>query len=216
MNVCEWCGAEFEQTKKCSWQRFCSKNCRDRASYHRNHGKDYSPRKCLGCGEVFTPAKRVPHQKYCSPRCRGTHWSQLNAAKRTAQQRKWRKEHPKEARMRDKEDRKRYKNTKRAAQRRYYEKNKTLYKAAYQKRQARKVGLLDTLTLDEAKEKLANGTCFYCGRTRGLTLDHFIPISKGGPTTRANTVIACGSCNSSKGAKLPHEFLGQLSLCEPI
>lgn len=49
------------------------------------------------------------------------------------------------------------------------------------------------------------GKCAYCGRTmrRGekLTRDHLVPVSEGGITTQANIVPACGSCNSSKGAK---------------
>jgi 5-methylcytosine-specific restriction endonuclease McrA len=46
-------------------------------------------------------------------------------------------------------------------------------------------------------------TCQYCetkvnGKT--ATLDHVLPVSKGGKTTFDNTVCACGPCNASKGA----------------
>jgi len=35
----------------------------------------------------------------------------------------------------------------------------------------------------------------------GLTIDHKIPLSKGGPDTADNIVLSCKSCNSKKGAK---------------
>jgi len=45
-------------------------------------------------------------------------------------------------------------------------------------------------------------TCQYCNtqlpKTQ-LTLDHVIPISKGGKTNWLNIVAACGKCNSVKG-----------------
>lgn len=34
-----------------------------------------------------------------------------------------------------------------------------------------------------------------------LTMDHVVPISKGGKTTIDNVIPACSSCNSSKQAR---------------
>jgi hypothetical protein len=50
--------------------------------------------------------------------------------------------------------------------------------------------------------------CAYCGRTGDLTLDHVIPRSQGGPNDARNLVMACNSCNSSKGDRTPAEWLG--------
>jgi 5-methylcytosine-specific restriction endonuclease McrA len=44
--------------------------------------------------------------------------------------------------------------------------------------------------------------CHYCHQSRILTMDHVIPLSKGGNHTASNIVPACRSCNSHKGAKL--------------
>lgn len=47
-------------------------------------------------------------------------------------------------------------------------------------------------------------TCQYCNtfQTRNnLTLDHVIPLSKGGRTKWENIVAACSPCNSKKGNK---------------
>lgn len=45
-------------------------------------------------------------------------------------------------------------------------------------------------------------TCQYCNSqftTAQLTLDHVLPLSKGGKTTWENIVASCGPCNSRKG-----------------
>jgi len=47
-------------------------------------------------------------------------------------------------------------------------------------------------------------TCQYCSNKhikQDLTLDHVIPVSKGGKTNWKNIVAACKSCNSHKGNK---------------
>jgi 5-methylcytosine-specific restriction endonuclease McrA len=47
--------------------------------------------------------------------------------------------------------------------------------------------------------------CQYCGRkfsTSELSLDHVVPISRGGRSTWENVVCACLSCNVRKGNKL--------------
>lgn len=48
--------------------------------------------------------------------------------------------------------------------------------------------------------------CQYCGRrhpTTELSLDHVIPLSKGGGNTWTNVVCACTRCNKLKGGRTP-------------
>jgi 5-methylcytosine-specific restriction endonuclease McrA len=47
--------------------------------------------------------------------------------------------------------------------------------------------------------------CQYCGGNEELTIDHVIPIAKGGKTAFENCVTACKKCNGRKGDKLPTE-----------
>jgi len=50
-----------------------------------------------------------------------------------------------------------------------------------------------------------NFTCRYCGARPPrceLHLDHVVPVSKGGETTKANCVAACDDCNLGKGVRL--------------
>lgn len=48
--------------------------------------------------------------------------------------------------------------------------------------------------------------CVYCGATEDLTVDHVLPISRGGTNDLSNLVTACRPCNSSKNAKTPEEW----------
>lgn len=66
------------------------------------------------------------------------------------------------------------------------------------------------------KEKLSRGTCHYCGgqfKPADLTMDHVVPIIRGGHSTRGNLVAACKDCNNKKKYLLPiewEEFLARL------
>lgn len=48
--------------------------------------------------------------------------------------------------------------------------------------------------------------CVYCGATERISIDHVIPLSRGGKHEAANLAPACLSCNCSKGARLPDEW----------
>ncbi|MBU1182674.1 MAG: HNH endonuclease [Proteobacteria bacterium] len=50
--------------------------------------------------------------------------------------------------------------------------------------------------------------CVFCGATSDLTTDHLIPINRGGDDSPDNVVLACKSCNSSRGDKGVFEWLG--------
>ena len=59
------------------------------------------------------------------------------------------------------------------------------------------------------KNRRARGVCHYCGAqvpARQLTMDHIVPIIRGGRTTRGNVVPCCKDCNSRKKYLLPSEW----------
>jgi len=59
------------------------------------------------------------------------------------------------------------------------------------------------------QNRLARGKCHYCGATfppSELTMDHLVPIVRGGRSTQGNVVVACKECNSRKGYLLPLEW----------
>lgn len=56
--------------------------------------------------------------------------------------------------------------------------------------------------------------CPVCGvymKRNDKTLDHIVPLSKGGMHSIYNSIIVCRSCNSSKGAKELEDWLHELS-----
>lgn len=79
------------------------------------------------------------------------------------------------------------------------------------RRRARKAGNGGSHTLAERKEKFARlgNACYYCGRSGRLTVDHDIPLARGGTDAIENILPACRSCNSRKNARTAAEFIGR-------
>lgn len=50
------------------------------------------------------------------------------------------------------------------------------------------------------------GLCAYCEAAPGSTLDHVVPLARGGSHSLGNLVPACKSCNCSKGEKFLFEW----------
>ena len=59
------------------------------------------------------------------------------------------------------------------------------------------------------QQKTASGICWYCGLQVGfnhLTMDHVIPLARGGRSTKDNLVPCCKDCNTRKKSSLPVEW----------
>ncbi|NNK84917.1 MAG: HNH endonuclease [Desulfobacterales bacterium] len=59
------------------------------------------------------------------------------------------------------------------------------------------------------KRCLAKGICHYCKNPippKELTMDHIVPVSRGGKSTKGNVVPACKECNNKKKQLLPMEW----------
>ena len=68
------------------------------------------------------------------------------------------------------------------------------------------------------KRRLAKGTCHYCGRStlpKDLTMDHIVPVSRGGKSTKGNVVPCCKECNTAKKQLLPMEWEQYLKKFDP-
>ena len=70
------------------------------------------------------------------------------------------------------------------------------------------------------KRRIEAGVCHYCRRAAGragLTMDHVVPLGRGGRSTRGNVVPACKTCNTAKQSLLPvewAEYLRRLGVSE--
>jgi 5-methylcytosine-specific restriction protein A len=60
------------------------------------------------------------------------------------------------------------------------------------------------------KQQIADGVCYYCKRAvkpGDLTMDHIVPIARGGKSTKGNVVPCCKECNNKKRYFTPSEIL---------
>ncbi len=58
--------------------------------------------------------------------------------------------------------------------------------------------------------KIQMGVCHYCGETfppSQLTMDHVVPLARGGTSVKGNCVPSCDACNKSKGLDTPVDRL---------
>jgi 5-methylcytosine-specific restriction endonuclease McrA len=60
------------------------------------------------------------------------------------------------------------------------------------------------------KTQIQKGLCHFCQQSVGaanLTIDHLVPLARGGKSTRGNIVPACRVCNQNKKLNTPVETL---------
>jgi 5-methylcytosine-specific restriction protein A len=59
-------------------------------------------------------------------------------------------------------------------------------------------------------QKLQAGVCYYCENRFSkddLTMDHKVPLGKGGTSSKNNIVCCCKECNSLKQSKTSVDFI---------
>tara|TARA_Y100000031_G_C8220127_1_gene385483 strand:+ start:328 stop:621 length:294 start_codon:yes stop_codon:yes gene_type:complete len=62
------------------------------------------------------------------------------------------------------------------------------------------------------RQQLQAGLCYYCQdrfSADELTMDHKVPMARGGKSSKDNIVTACKACNSAKQHKTAVEFLNE-------
>ena len=60
------------------------------------------------------------------------------------------------------------------------------------------------------KNMLAKGECYYCHghfAPEELTMDHIVPVARGGKSTRGNIAACCKECNNRKKYLTPAEMI---------
>jgi 5-methylcytosine-specific restriction endonuclease McrA len=69
------------------------------------------------------------------------------------------------------------------------------------------------------KRKAAKGVCHYCRLPtppRELTMDHVVPLARGGRSTKGNVVPCCKECNTRKKHLLPMEWEAYLKKLQTL
>lgn len=52
------------------------------------------------------------------------------------------------------------------------------------------------------RNQLGHGVCYHCQKrfsSAELTMDHLIPLARGGTSSKNNVVVSCKPCNTAKG-----------------
>lgn len=167
-------------------------------------------------------SKSDGHRSQCTE-CR-KRYKQSHAVQIREQQRSWHQRNPHYARNWFKarpgyNAAERRKEQKRAATRKWRENNKESHAILVKQwreanpdkviqwdrdRRARKAQAEGIFT-DEQFQELCrhwNNRCLRCDETSKLTVDHVIPLSRGGSNDISNIQPLCGSCNSRKGTRI--------------
>ena len=162
---------------------------------------------CKICGKEFELNSNS--QKYCSNECSIVAYK---ATRKSAQAKYFQSEAYKAYQTKYRQS-KSYKDYQKAYQTKYAqtEAGKIANMTKKHKRRALKKQVLHEDYRDWLKELKLHKTftCHWCWEKfpiNKLTLDHVIPLSKGGSDTKDNLVPACAHCNCSKRAKDPEEF----------
>lgn len=59
------------------------------------------------------------------------------------------------------------------------------------------------------QQKTASGKCHYCQKKfpfKHITMDHLVPLGRGGRSSKDNLVPACKDCNNKKKNMMPLEW----------
>lgn len=117
---------------------------------------------------------------------------------------KWHRAHPEKQREANRKSLAKYPEKALEKTRKYRRENPEKCATWVENRRSRKINAKGTITSQEWKNlKIKyDNTCLCCLRKDvRLTLDHVIPLSKGGDNTIENSQPLCGSCNSTKSDK---------------
>ena len=94
-------------------------------------------------------------------------------------------------------------------ERRSRAKNKEKHRASKNARQQvrnRLLGGSKFTILDKELKRLYREPCYICGSTENQSIDHIIPLSKGGNHSVGNLMTLCRSCNCSKHGRFFTEW----------
>ena len=164
--------------------------------FSKGNGKDGYHSWCKMCAKAYRAAYYETHKERLKAYARK--YYEIHKEEQRAVHRKWLEAHE--------EEQKAYRAAHEemaACGHKWQQANPEKVAVHWQKRKARKLGAGGSFTAEEFQalcEKAGN-RCLCCGSSGPLTIDHIVPLSRGGSNNIENIQPLCQSCNSSKGTK---------------
>lgn len=198
---CNVCNASFPLTSE-YFHRDKKAKARQWHGDHREYANDYHRR-------YYAENKERVHKPY----------KERNAEYIAKRKREWRKNNPEMVARYKRDSDRRHPESVARRQMRWRKRHPERDKAIMHRRIARKRNAGGTFNADDLERQLRAQTdrkgvarCWWCGKPLGddKSIDHRIPLAKGGSNDAGNIVIAHLKCNMSKNDKLPHEWNGRL------
>jgi 5-methylcytosine-specific restriction endonuclease McrA len=158
-------------------------------------GAEFVGRRCLACKKVSDAA-----------------WKKANVERIKIVDAQWVKNNPEKVAATKKRYAERHPDRRKKSKAAWQSANKDRMLAHGHNRRAKikSVGGKISLTLKDSLYKLQKGKCACCKEDLSKKkphLDHIMPIARGGSNTDENMQLLCSSCNQSKNAKHPIDFM---------
>jgi 5-methylcytosine-specific restriction endonuclease McrA len=180
---CLHCGVSAASRK--GGTQYCSDKCRSDAgalSDSLKRAARRTPVQCRICGVSFVPKVKGQSPTCESPVC----WEENNKRKRQAAASAYYYRNPGKCRN---------------AARAWFNSNPGKTANYQHQRRSRMAGNKSGTISKREIKRLLESPCLACGATGSSTVEHLIPVSRGGSHTIGNLAPLCGPCNSSKGPR---------------
>lgn len=171
------------------------------------YGTQDQKRPCVKCGTLFSGRRCM----VCKKASDGA-WKLANVERRKAVDAEWVKNNPEKVRATKQRYAERHPEKRKASKAKWQIENADRMRIHGQNRRARTVAAGGKLSIGLAEKlfKLQRGRCACCHADltkKKPHLDHVIPVALGGPNSDENMQLLCYSCNQSKCAKHPIDFM---------
>jgi len=164
---------------------------------------------CKACKKNKHKSRYAANPAYMREKAK--QWVKEHRRQHNANNQKWIKDHPEYRRKKDRDWRQRNIELARQQDRDWQKNNRDKDAVKSRRRRALKANAPGSHTATDIDCLYINqrGLCAYCSTPLhgNYHVDHVIPLSRGGSNNPDNLVLACATCNTSKGDKLISEWV---------
>ena len=204
------------------WCKPCmQKTKREHQRANRDEYNAYQRQYREGRGEQWQEYSRRAYAKHGEKIRAGVkkYYREVYSEKAKENARRWNKQNPEKVKAAHRKHYESHREEKAAYARAWCQANREKRQAYYNNYRARKENNGGSFTTKEWEELCAkyDYRCVCCGEQKPLTVDHIMPVSKGGSSDISNIQPLCKSCNSSKRDKtIDYRSPPTLSRCEHL